>query len=83
MSSFCVDHVLLGLGLVLRVGCLPSKRLLVKNKLSFVSSYQLVIASGLRMGACIHFLFNVGTTLSKPKPMQVLCMLTVSEFIYI
>lgn len=42
-------------GLSLRVACIPNETLLEKIKFSFVSGYQLKIASGLRKRFCVHF----------------------------
>lgn len=62
LNSFSVDHLLLGMWSTLQSGLLlqwdsPG----VKVLFSYVNSYQLEIASGLGMGACVLLLSDLGT----------------------
>lgn len=53
LSYFCVGHLLLGIGS--RVVYISSETV-GRTNFSFVSDYQLSIASGLGMWACVYFL---------------------------
>lgn len=55
LSLYCVCHVLQGMGPEVKTVCIPSKTALEKINFSAVSSYQLKIASGFGMWACVYF----------------------------
>ena len=55
LSSFCLDHLLLGRGLSLRVVYIFSETSLEENNFSFANGYQLEIALGLGMGSYACF----------------------------
>jgi hypothetical protein len=54
LASHCWKYHLL-----LRAVCFPGENLLKKTDFSFVSNYQLELSSGLAMGACDHFFFQL------------------------
>lgn len=71
LSSFCVGHVLLRKGPVLKCGLYSQRDSFGENlNFHFPSSYPLVKASGLGIGTCIHFPHNTripsGLDLCKP-----------------
>ena len=56
LSSFHVNHLLLGVGPSLNVISIPIETPMKKINFSFTSGCQLEIDSGLRMGACVSIL---------------------------
>lgn len=56
LNPFCVGHLQLVMGTTLRCGLYTLRFHWKKAKFSLTSNYQLEIASGRGMGACVHFL---------------------------
>lgn len=77
--TLSINHLLLGLGLGLKVLCIPRETPLEKTNFSFMSGCQLEIASRIGTEAHVH-LPSQHWDSSRPRPVQALCMLPKSPW---